>query len=322
MTIGPDGRITDVNAATEHVTGYSREDLIGTDFSGYFTDPEEARAGYEQVFLEGFVRDYALELRHRDNHTTSVLYNASVYRDQAGQIIGVFAAARDITMRKRGEEALKKSVTEKDLLLKEIHHRVKNNLQIIIGLIQMQARTSSDAQMVQTLMELQQRIRVMALVHERLYRSHSFSEMDFGRYLKELTDSLLQVFGSPGIVLEVKVGSVFLEIETVITCGLIITEIVTNALKYAFPDPQPIQGDGKPPRVVYVEFTEGSSGYTLVVSDNGIGLPQGFDLSAVTSMGLHLVHLWSTYQLNGSIEVRTDPGATFVIHFPKRRSGR
>ena len=109
VTIGPDGRITDVNAATERATGRSRTELMGTDFSDYFTAPEKARAGYQQVFRDGLVRDYPLELRHRDGHLASVLYNASVYRDEQGKVIGVFAAARDITERKRSEAALKES---------------------------------------------------------------------------------------------------------------------------------------------------------------------------------------------------------------------
>jgi len=109
LAIGPDGKITDVNAATEVVTGCARPTLIGTDFSDYFTDPEKARAGYQQVFREGLVRDYPLELRHRDGRITSVLYNASVYRDENGNVAGIFAAARDITKRKRAEEALRQS---------------------------------------------------------------------------------------------------------------------------------------------------------------------------------------------------------------------
>ena len=106
VTIGPDGKITDVNAATETVTGCARAILIGTDFSDYFTDPEKARAGYQEVFREGWVRDYPLELRHRDGRITSVLYNASVYRDENGNVVGIFAAARDITKRKQAEDAL------------------------------------------------------------------------------------------------------------------------------------------------------------------------------------------------------------------------
>ncbi|MBI2497506.1 MAG: PAS domain S-box protein, partial [Opitutae bacterium] len=103
VTIGPDGRITDVNTATEAATGRGRAELIGTDFSDYFTEPGKASAGYRLVFREGAVHDYPLELRHRDGHLTSVLYNASVYRDESGRVIGVFAAARDVTMRRQAE---------------------------------------------------------------------------------------------------------------------------------------------------------------------------------------------------------------------------
>src|SRR5271157_1871970 len=107
VTIGPDGKITDVNEATEAATGYPRAELIGKDFADYFTNPQAAREGYERVFREGFVRDYPLEIRHRDGRVTPVVYNASVYRDEADQVIGVFAAARDITAQKRAEAELR-----------------------------------------------------------------------------------------------------------------------------------------------------------------------------------------------------------------------
>ena len=106
VTIGRDGRITDVNTATEQITGYARDELIGRDFSDYFTDPRKARAIYQQVFREGLARDYELDLRHRDGHITEVLYNASVYRDSSGEVVGVFAAARDISERRKAEERL------------------------------------------------------------------------------------------------------------------------------------------------------------------------------------------------------------------------
>lgn len=112
VTIDPNGKITDVNSATESVTGRSREELVGTDFSDYFTEPAKAKAGYQQVFRDGLVRDYSLELRHRDGHITSVLYNASVYKDAVGNVIGVFAAARDITERKRAEARIQQQTTE------------------------------------------------------------------------------------------------------------------------------------------------------------------------------------------------------------------
>jgi PAS domain S-box-containing protein len=108
VTIDKQGKISDVNAATEHVTGYTKEQLVGTDFSDYFTEPEKARSGYQQVFKQGFVRDYELEIRNRNGEITPVLYNASVYRDETGNVIGVFAAARDISEQKRAEEARSK----------------------------------------------------------------------------------------------------------------------------------------------------------------------------------------------------------------------
>jgi PAS domain S-box-containing protein len=119
VTIGPDGKIADVNAATEAVTGRSRKQLIGTDFSHCFTEPAKAQAGYEQVFREGIVRDYPLEIRHKDGHITPVLYNASVYRDEGGQVIGVFAAARDITERKRAEADLARHHDHLEELVRE-----------------------------------------------------------------------------------------------------------------------------------------------------------------------------------------------------------
>ena len=112
VTIGHDGKITDVNISTEFVTGYSRDELIGTDFTNYFTEPEKAKKVYQEVFKEGFVSDYALEIQHRNGSITPVLYNASVYKDESGEVIGVFAAARDITERKKAEEMLKLKLEE------------------------------------------------------------------------------------------------------------------------------------------------------------------------------------------------------------------
>jgi PAS domain S-box-containing protein len=119
VTIGADGRVTDVNSATEAVTGQPRQKLIGTDFADYFTDPEKARLGYRRVFDEGSVRDYPLDIRHGDGHVTSVLYNASVYRDRSGEVIGVFAAARDITELQRAEAELRRHKEDLERLVRE-----------------------------------------------------------------------------------------------------------------------------------------------------------------------------------------------------------
>ncbi|MEI7434667.1 MAG: PocR ligand-binding domain-containing protein [Methanomicrobiales archaeon] len=133
VTISPEGKITDVNVATEKVTGYSREELIGTDFSDYFTEPEKAKEGYSKVFDDGVVRDYPLEIRHRDGKTTSVLYNATIYRHESGAVQGVFAAARDITERKRAEETLNRANRKLNLLYSITRHDINNQLTVLRG---------------------------------------------------------------------------------------------------------------------------------------------------------------------------------------------
>ncbi len=168
VTISPNGKITDVNTATEKVTGCLREELIGADFSDYFTDPEKARLGYQQVFKEGLVQDYELEVRHRDGSTTPVLYNASVYRDQGGEMVGVFAAARDITTRKRAESGLR---------------RVNRALRILSSSNQALVRTQNESQLPQEICRI--------LVEEGGYRMAwmGFAEHDAAKSLRPVASA-------------------------------------------------------------------------------------------------------------------------------------
>jgi PAS domain S-box-containing protein len=173
VTIGHDGKIMDVNNATETVTGYSRNELIGTDFSDYFTEPEKARDGYRHAFYKGFVRDYALEIQNKDGQITPVLYNASVFKNESGETVGVFAAARDIAERKKAEEALAKiEIVRKQ----EIHHRIKNNLQVISSLLDLQAETFNgkecikDSEVLKAFGESQNRVISMALIMRNCIR--------------------------------------------------------------------------------------------------------------------------------------------------------
>ena len=154
VTISPEGKITDANQATEMVTGIPRERLIGTDFSDYFTEPEQARTGYQQVFSQGFVRDYPLAIRHVSGRVTDVLYNGSLYRNETGTVLGVFAAARDVTERKRIEEEVVKAKEAaetanktKSLFLANMSHELRTPLNAILGYSEMLQEEAADRQL-------------------------------------------------------------------------------------------------------------------------------------------------------------------------------
>ncbi len=312
VTISPDGKITDVNAATERVTGYTRDVLIGTDFSNYFSDPEVARVGYRRVFTEGHVRDYPLEIRHCDGHMTPVFYNATLYHNEKGDVSGIFAAARDITDRKQAEEEIHASLREKEILLREVHHRVKNNMQVISGLLDLQARSSGNPELIEMLNESQSRIRSMALVHEKLYASKDFARIDLVGYVRALSQELFQSYkinpGKIDLIVQTD-GDVYVDINKAIPCGLILNELISNALKHAFP------GDGHGELQIIIHETKNTE-IEIVVRDNGLGLPDDVDIHQPRSVGLYLVNGLVKNQLDGQIEVRRDNGTEFRIKFP------
>ncbi len=305
VTIGPDGKITDVNSSTEVVTGYLRRELIGTNFSDYFTEPEKAQEGYKKVFQKGFVRDYPLEIQHKNGRSTPVLYNATTYKDEGGNVMGVFAAARDIKELKRAEKNLKASLNEKELLLKEIHHRVKNNMQIISSLLRLQSNYAGDKQAIQSFKESEGRIRAMSLVHESIYLSDNLSSINFKNYVQRLVMGIITAYNAQMINLEFNIRDMTLNIETAIPCGLIITELVTNSIKYAF-----LEKEG----LISISFTKESENLQLVVSDNGIGLPEHLLHKEPDSLGISLVKMLVD-QLNGNLRINNTNGTIFTITF-------
>ena len=308
VTIGPDGKITDVNNATEMITGCLRKELIGTDFTDYFTETMKARKGYQQVFDKGYVRDYPLEIQSKNGIITPVLYNASIYNDEHGDVIGVFAAARDITQIKNAENDIKASLHEKEILLKEIHHRVKNNLQIISSLLNLQTHYVKDDKVaVDVLKESQNRVRSMAMIHEKLYQSKNFSHVKFDDYLNRLVSDLLYSYATTdNIMTTIDVEDIKLNIETAIPCGLITSELVSNSLKYAFPN----EMGGR----ITVSLKQLGSKYELVIGDNGIGVPKGFNYKNTDSFGLKIVTSLVD-QIDGEIRLEKGHGTIFTIIF-------
>jgi len=198
---------------------------------------------------------------------------------------------------------------EKEVLLKEIHHRVKNNLQIISSLLNLQAHQTADPQMLELLQDSRMRVRSMALIHEKLYQSQSLAKINFGEYIKSLSADLVRSYQKTfnGVELNIQAGEIFLELDQAIPCGLILNELMTNALKYAFPNGRS--------GTIFVELRdEPGRLISLRVADNGVGLPEGQDIFKSKSLGLQLVNSLVN-QLEGALTVENTQGAAFQISF-------
>ena len=233
-------------------------------------------------------------------------------------IIETFINRASVALRRRqAEEQIKASLLEKEVLLKEIHHRVKNNLQIISSLLNLQSGYIGDEQVSQMFKESQNRVRSMALIHEKLYQSENLARIDFAEYVRDLTNYLFRMYGasSYGIKLEINADDVSLDIDMAIPCGLIVNELVSNSLKYAFPI-EPRQSESK--GTIRIGLNSDNNGkLTLIVSDNGIGLPEGLDYRKTGSLGLQLVNTLAN-QLEGDMELDRNGGTTFKITFGHR----
>ncbi|MBH8564172.1 PAS domain S-box protein [Nostoc sp. CENA67] len=220
----------------------------------------------------------------------------------------------DITASKQDKEHIEASLREKEVLLKEIHHRVKNNLGIVSSLLQMQSRRTQDAQANAILRDSHNRIASIALVHEKLYCSQDLANIDFAHYIRNLTAHLFASYNTSSNLIQLSINTekVSLDIETAVPCGLIINELVSNALKYAFPDNRAGQ--------IKVKFyQENEHNLILIVQDNGIGLPENFDHKKSKTLGINLVQ-GLVKQLRGSIDINCQQGTEFRISFGKSRT--
>jgi PAS domain S-box-containing protein len=222
----------------------------------------------------------------------------------------IVASLLDITERKLAEEHLRKSLREKEILLRELHHRTKNNMQVISSLLDLHSITIDDKKMLQIIKEIQNRIRSIALVHEKLYQAKDLSDVNLKDYITDLIHALLVSYeGSKGrISLKADIDNIFLSLDTVTPCGLIISELVSNSLKYAFPDKK------KGEITIECHSTDDSE-MKLRISDNGIGLPDGLDFRNAKSLGFKLICKLAEDQLRGTVELEGGKGTAFLIKF-------
>ena len=312
------GNIRFVNDAFAAVHGYTPKELAGAHLSIFHT-PEQlpsVQAANRQIRETG---EFMGEIWHarRDGTLFPTLMHNSLLRDEAGNPTHMIGTLHDITERVQAEEQIKASLKEKELLLREIHHRVKNNLQIISSLLNMQARSIKDEQVVETLRDSRNRIRSMALVHEKLYRTPDLAQVDFARYIRSIAAAMLRSYRVRvrDINLDIEASDVTLGIDMAVPCGLMVNELLSNALKHAFPPSPPgatTKGQKRPE--IHVGLCSDQDTFTLTVRDNGVGFPPDLDFQKAESMGLRLV-VMLTKQLKGSVELDRSAGTTVKIVF-------
>ncbi len=222
---------------------------------------------------------------------------------------------KEISQRKTAQEQIHESLKEKIVLLREIHHRVKNNLQIVSSLLNLQAGYITDKKVLEILKESQNRIRSMALIHEKLYQSRDLDKINFSEYIQSLTKDLFRSYQSQlnRINIRSEVGEIFLEIDQSILCGLIINELISNAIKHAF--------KGKEKGEILVQLFQDGENYQIIVKDDGIGFPKDIDIENTDSLGLQLVTSL-TVQMSGKIEINSDNGTSVKISFKGVSKGR
>jgi PAS domain S-box-containing protein len=230
-------------------------------------------------------------------------------KDDNAKVMAVMCVSYDITDRKTMENQVANSLREKEFLLKEIHHRVKNNLQVITSLLSMQADKATDKNVINSLTDSQNRVKSIALVHEKLYQSKSLDQIEYGDYLNKFALHLFDTYNvnSSQISCRIHAENTYVDINQAVPCSLILNEMLTNSLKYAFPNGR--KG------VISIDFTTDGKNYILLYHDDGIGIPEDVTFERSESLGMKLIY-GLTQQLNGTVILKRGEGTTFTVTFP------
>ncbi len=315
------GKIIDWNKSMEKITGIKKAEATSKciyEIMHQINSPNESelelsflKEKYDDIFSSRNLPD-ELKIQEREIlHTNGSLRNITVnnfFVEKSSPLI-LCTVVQDVTDRKEFENSLKTSLAEKEVLLREIHHRVKNNLQIISSLLNLQTVYIDDEEALNLFKESQNRVKSMSMIHESLYQSRDLAHIDFSIYLSRLCNELLSSYGVNInlITLKTDLEKIFLDINTAIPCGLIITELFTNSIKYAFPEAR--KG------IIDIKFQlDTDDNFILEVSDNGVGFPDDIDFENTKSLGMRLVSSLVD-QLDGTIELDNSSGTRFIIKF-------
>lgn len=311
VTVDSRGRMTLVNSQTERLFGYRREELLNQLVD--LLVPERFRGQHSHLRAEYFKAAEARPMGagrdlfglRKDGTEVPVEIGLNPFRTAEGSF--VLASIIDVTERQQTEQVMKDSLREKETLLKEVHHRVKNNLQIISSVLQLQAGYLRDPQALSAFRECQHRIRSMALIHEKLYQAGNFARINFAEYAQSLVSILVRSYNSPycAVKLNHEIETVSLDLDTAIPFALILNEAVSNSLKHAF--------RGQPRGNIWVRLRQTDDGELILsVQDDGIGLADETETEHPSSLGLRLIRILGD-QLHGTIEINRHPGTTITL---------
>jgi PAS domain S-box-containing protein len=309
--LSPDGTLLDINPAGLAMVEADSLDVVKGHAVAGLVLPEyrEAFTSLIAGTFEGMAGKIEFEMNGLKGRRLWLETHAVPIRDAKGEIFASLGITRDITERKHAEDRMLAALAEKEILLKEIHHRVKNNLQVVASLLDLQSQTIEDAQTRLLFGESQRRIEAMSLIHENLYRSKDLAKIDFKEYVDDLTANVLALHTGwqEQITFQNDIRGVALGVEKAIPCGLIINELVTNALRHAF--------TGREKGALSVCMHSADDGmHSLSVSDDGTGFPEHLDFRNTKSLGMQLVISLVT-QLGGAIELQRGSGTAFTITF-------
>ena len=320
VLVDASGNISLVNSQTERQFGYSRDELVGQPVEMLIPDRFSASHSKHRTnyFQNPSVRPMgaALELfgKRKDGSEFPVEVSLSPLKSEDG--ILAMSAIRDVTQRKVAEQRLRESLEEKEVLIKEVHHRVKNNLQVISSILKIQARTVEDEHAREIFSDTEARVRSMALVHERLYRSDDLTKITFEEYLSGLVEDLIQSLGIDARKIAITVTSdpLMLDLDRAINIGLIVSELVSNACKYAFPEEQ------RGTIAISLE-RQGEHDMQLTVTDSGVGFNDDQMSESTGSLGLKIVRGLAR-ELDGTLTCSGEAGGRFVLTCPANMPGR
>jgi PAS domain S-box-containing protein len=317
------GKIIQANPAAEKILGLTLDEMMGRTSS----DPRwrSIREDGSDFPGEEHPAMVALKTKKKVRNVVMGVYDPKKdanrwinvnaipqFKDKDKEPYQVYTTFDDITERKNAEKLVEQSLKEKEMLLKEIHHRVKNNLMIISSLLSLQSSYIKDDESRELFQVSEDRARSMALIHESLYESSDLKNIDFGDHIQSLAKELFLNYtdGSGRIKLKIDAENIGMDINTTIPLSLILNELITNSLKHAFP--------GDRLGEIKIDFHSQNEEYELTVKDDGIGLPHDFDYTRTDSLGLQLINSL-TAQIDGRIELKKIKGTTYSIIFPKKR---